>query len=257
MNLEKYINKRLKTKKVLLMTHCVVGYPSLEDNWKMLEAMQEADIDIVELQMPFSEPMADGPLFVKANQKAIERGITLDQYFDFMQKATKTFSFPILMMGYYNTIFRTGHKQFIDRLKASGGCGVIVPDLPIEEYGDLFEICEKEEISPVMFFTPKSTDARLIECAKKASGFVYCVARKGVTGGQTIVAKELDLLIDRYRNATNIPLALGFGLSKKEDIEFLHNKVQVAILGSALLRMWEENGQNAYKDYLKVLASSR
>ena len=121
MQLIDYLRKRLEKRKILLMTHAVVGYPSLEDNWAMLEAMRDADVDLVELQMPFSEPTADGPLFVKANQEALRNGIKLKDYFKLMKRASDSFEFPVLMMGYCNTAFTMGFQVFCESLSMNGG----------------------------------------------------------------------------------------------------------------------------------------
>ena len=126
--LSEYLRNRLKEKKILLMTHTVVGYPSLEDNWRMLEEMQAANVDMVELQMPFSEPIADGPLFVKANQEALKNGIDWNAYFDFMRRAHEKFCFPLLLIGYYNSAFAMGHNSFCSRLAEHGASGYLLPD---------------------------------------------------------------------------------------------------------------------------------
>lgn len=238
------------------MTHCVVGYPSLEENWLMLEAMQKADVDLVELQMPFSEPMADGPLFVKANEKALKNGIKKEVYFDFMKKATQKFSFPIFLMGYYNFIFKLGHECFIKRLNESGGKGFIIPDLPIENFQDLFQLAHHYQMDPILLFSPTSSKARLEQIAKKATGFIYCIARKGVTGKQTVLGSNLTQLLNAYREATSLPLALGFGLNSAEDLKFLKNKVEIAIVGSALLKSWEKGGMSTYINHLQSLSNA-
>ena len=156
MNLQAYIAEQLTERKVLLMTHLIAGFPSLEANWRMLEIMAEVGVDLVELQMPFSEPIADGPTFAMANQAALEGGITLDKYFDLLRRSTQAFDFPHLMMGYYNTAYRLGHGPFCQRLQSNGGCGYILPDLPIEEYGDLFTESAERELTSVMLMTPET-----------------------------------------------------------------------------------------------------
>jgi len=133
MVLEQYLRERLQQKDLLLMTHVVCGYPSFEDNWRELEIMAEFGVDMVELQFPFSEPSADGPLFVKANQQAVADGVRPADCFEFMRKVTEHFPFKVLMMGYYNTAFKMGHESFIKRLSAAGGCGYILPDLPLRK----------------------------------------------------------------------------------------------------------------------------
>ena len=163
MNIEKYIEERLKERKVLLMTHLIAGFPSLEENWRMLEIMGEVGVDLVELQMPFSEPMADGPVFARANQIALENGIVLDQYFDLMKRSTNKYDFPHLMMGYYNTAFRLGNEGFCKRLQDAGGSGYILPDLPVEEGEGLFGLSDEQGLCPIQLMTPTSTDSRLIQ----------------------------------------------------------------------------------------------
>ena len=133
MGLESYIAERKQHKDLLVMAHVVCGYPSFEANMQELEIMHEAGVDLVELQFPFSEPSADGPLFVRANEQSLKSGTTVDQCFDFMKLVSERFSFKVLMMGYYNTVFKMGEEVFVQRLKEAGGVGYIVPDLPLEE----------------------------------------------------------------------------------------------------------------------------
>ena len=257
MNLNEYLNKRLKKHKILLMTHAVVGYPSLEENWKMLEEMGEADVDVVELQMPFSEPSADGPLFVKANQDALRNGVRWKDYFDLMKSASEQFNFPVLMMSYCNTAFSMGFESYCSNIRIHGGEGFIIPDLPLEEFGELLELSRDHEIDPIMLCTPTNSDERLQKICENGSGFIYCVARKGVTGQNTELDRQADDFLCRCRKYSNLPLALGFGLSKPEDLRQLHGKAAIAIVGSALLNTWETMGEHGYHKHLMSLADSR
>jgi len=145
----------------LIMTHVVCGYPSFEDNWKELEIMQEFGVDLVELQFPFSEPSADGPLFVKANQEAIRNNVHVEDCFAFMQKASEAFSFKTIMMGYYNTVFKTGHRRFLEHLRDAGAVGFILPDLPVDEAQELHDIAADLDLSPIILMTPTNSDERL------------------------------------------------------------------------------------------------
>ena len=154
MGLQAYIEKRKKDKELLVMAHVVCGYPSFSDNMKELEIMSATGVDIVELQFPFSEPSADGPLFVKANEESLKSGTTVDQCFDFMKQVSERFSFKVLMMGYYNTAFRMGEELFVRRIKDAGGSGYILPDLPVEESSNLHAISEREGIEPIILMTP-------------------------------------------------------------------------------------------------------
>jgi len=252
MNLNEYLNKRLKKHKILLMTHAVVGYPSLEENWKMLKVMGEADVDVVELQMPFSEPSADGPLFVKANQDALRNGVRWKDYFDLMKSASERFNFPVLMMNYCNTAFSMGFESYCSNIRIHGGEGFIIPDLPLEEFGELFELSRDHELC-----TPTNSDERLQKICENGSGFIYCVARKGVTGQNTELDRHVDDFLCRCRKYSNLPLALGFGLSKPEDLRQLQGKAAIAIVGSALLKTWETIGEHGYRKHLISLADAR
>ena len=257
MDLTAYINERRQQRKILLMTHVIVGYPSLDANWRMLEIMAELDVDLVELQMPFSEPVADGPAFVRANQLALEGGLVLDQYFEFMERSTSSFELPHLMMGYYNTAYKLGHDQFCHRVSQSGGVGYILPDLPFEESGDLFEVGRASGLSPILMMTPTNTEERLLQIGDNAEGFVYAVARKGVTGSRTELDEGLFRFFGRCRAATDLPLALGFGLRQGEDLHQLQGVVEVGIVGSALLESWERGGETEYESFLRELVSGR
>jgi tryptophan synthase alpha chain len=251
-----YLRIRLEQKKILLMTHLIVGFPSLEANWQMLEAMQAADVDLVELQMPFSEPIADGPLFVRANQSALHNGIDWQAYFSFMSEARDQFSFPLLMIGYYNSAFTMGHRSFCSRLQDYGAQGFILPDLPVEEYDDLFELSDEFGLSPIQLCAPTHTEERLQALCEHGRGFIYCVARKGVTGAQTSVESEVLHFLERCRKHTTLPLALGFGLSRGEDLRQLHNAADIAVVGSALLTSWEKGGRDAYIKHLQELSAA-
>jgi tryptophan synthase alpha chain len=252
-SLEHYIRQRLQRKKLLLMTHVVVGYPSLEANMTMLEAMQRADADLVELQFPFSEPIADGPVFLHANQRALEAGITREQYFSFMERAKANFDFKILLMGYYNTVFQMGHEPFCASLAEHGGSGFIVADLPPEEGADLYTHADAYHLAPIMLMTPTTPIPRLRLIAQHARGFVYCVARKGVTGSHTSLDQSLDAFVSRCRKATSLPLALGFGMQTGDDLRRLHGLVDIGVVGTALLAAWEQGGVAQYEALLQDL----
>ena len=257
MNLAEKIRERLKERNILLMTHVIVGYPSLEANWSMLRAMTEAGVDLVELQMPFSEPTADGPLFVRANQEALKNGTTLKDYFSLMRRVSSECPMKILMMGYCNTAFNLGFEEFPSILAENGASGFIIPDLPIEEYGELHQKSLEHGIHPVMLCTPTNTHERLEKILSHASGFAYCVARKGVTGKSTELNAETDFFLSLSRELTDIPIALGFGLSEPENLRMLQGKAEIAIVGSALLKSWEKGGEFAYREHLFSLAEAR
>ena len=253
--LETYVRERLKQKKMLLMTHAVVGFPSFDDNMAMLDIMQRVGADIVELQLPFSEPIADGPIFVRANQHALDAGVNWEQYFRFMERASKAFDFKILMMGYYNSALQMGHEAFGACLAEHGASGFIMADLPPQEAGPLFAEADRFDLAPIVLMTPTNSMERLRQLAQYARGFVYCVARKGVTGAPTQIDQSLEAFIARCRQATSLPLGLGFGLRTGADLQQIRGHVDIAIVGTALLEAWEQ-GATRYERLLREMATA-
>jgi tryptophan synthase alpha chain len=253
--LESHLRQRLAKKSLLLMTHVVVGYPSFHANWAMLEAMDRAGVDLVELQLPFSEPIADGASFVKANHGAIQSGTAWRTYFDFAERATTRFSFPILFMGYYNSVFRMGTERFCASLSETGMRGFILPDLPPEEAAELNAAAQGRGLHPILIMTPTNSPDRLAEIGRQASGFVYCAARKGVTGRKTDISPGVAAFLQRCRKATSLPLGLGFGIGTAADLREVRGLADIAIVGTSGLDAWEERGADGYLQYLEDLAA--
>lgn len=256
MDLESHLRQRLAKKPLLLMTHLVVGYPSLDANWAMLEAMDSAGVDLVELQLPFSEPIADGPSFVKANHDAIEAGTDWQTYFDLAARAAERFSFELVFMGYYNSVFSMGAERFCARLSEAGMRGFILPDLPPEEATELTAVARGFGLDAIPIMTPTNSPARLAEIGRQTSGFVYCAARKGVTGRKTDLSEGVPAFLERCRKATSVPLGLGFGIRTAEDVRELRDLADIAIIGTAGLNAWEERGPDGYRQYLEGLVAA-
>ncbi|MFM7785294.1 MAG: tryptophan synthase subunit alpha [Gammaproteobacteria bacterium] len=253
MLLNEYVAGRLAHRRPLLMTHVVCGYPSFEDNWRELGIMASRGVDFVELQFPFSEPSADGPLFVKANQESLARGTTVTQCLEFMARVTQAFPFRVFMMGYYNTAFKMGHAEFVGQLARAGASGYILPDLPLEEAAPLHQLADAKGLAPIVLMTPTNTDARIALLADAARGFVYCVARRGVTGASTSMDEELAGFLARCRAATSLPLAVGFGVSTAEDLRFIGEHAEIAVIGTAALRAWEQGREAALERFFDTL----
>ena len=261
MALNNYLSEQIALRKgsereALLMTHVVCGYPSFEANWQALEIMAAVGVELVELQFPFSEPSADGPLFVKANQAAIDSGVQVDDCFEFMHKVSAHFDFKVVMMGYFNTVFKTGLRPFMQRLKEAGGSGFILPDLPIEEAHSLHQIAAELDLAPIVLMTPTNSEARLKQLATAARGFIYCVARKGVTGSQTEMNNEVAEFIKQCRRHTDLPLAIGFGVSTHEDVAFIGEHAEIAVIGTAALKVWEAGGAAALQTFFSDLTGA-
>ena len=253
MGLQTYIEQRKQSKDLLVMAHVVCGYPSFAANMEALEIMAEAGVDLVELQFPFSEPSADGPLFVKANEQSLKAGTTVDQCFEFMKQASERFPFKILMMGYYNTAFKMGEVKFVKRIKEAGGVGYILPDLPVEESDNLHQLSADAGIEPIILMTPTSSEKRLAQLGAASRGMVYVVARRGVTGSKTNMGDDVTSLVARCRQHTSVPIGVGFGISSKADLDVLRGSADLAIIGTAALKIWEASGAAGLKTFFKDL----
>ncbi len=251
--LEAYVRKQREEKPILLMTHIVLGYPSFEASIEVVDAMVEAGVDLIELQIPFSEPMADGPVILHANQVALHEGATVEKCFEVAAMLAKKHpQVPLLFMSYYNIAFKRGLKRFAADTQAAGLVGAIIPDVPHEEASDLFAAMTEHQLEPVLLFSPSSSDARMKEIAAHARGLIYCIARKGVTGAKTDFG-GLDDYLARCRAATSLPLALGFGVKDAEDVRGLTGKVDIAVVGSQTIKVIDEHGVGAVGEFIAGL----
>jgi len=251
--LEDHIQRRLRQKEILLMTHTVLGHPTLEDSFRIIETMVDAGVDLMELQIPFSEPMADGPVIVRANQEALKRGITVQECLNLASQAARSFPIPFLIMTYYNIPFCYGVDHFISDMAEKGLYGAIIPDLPVEEGNGYLKAMEQKGLCPVLMFAPTTSDERMRRIGASARGFVYCVARKGVTGADTVFSHDLTSYLGRCRNASRLPLAVGFGIKDREDVGFLKGKADIAVIGTQTIRLREEKGIEAVGRFIGAL----
>ncbi len=251
--LESYIKERKKEKEILLMTHIVLGHPSFDDAAKIIAAMVDAGVDLMELQIPFSEPIADGPVILHANQESLKRGATVKKCMDFAKKAAGQFDIPFLFMSYYNIVFKYGVDRFAAFMAESDLKGAIVPDLPPEEGAEYLNAMAAHGLDPIFLFSPNTPEARLKSIASIAKGFIYCVARKGVTGSNTNFTREFETYLERCRRATDLPLALGFGVKEKKDVDFLKGKVDIAVIGTKTIQLVEKEGVGAVEGFIRSL----
>lgn len=251
--LEAYVREQRKKKDILLMTHIVLGYPSFEASIEVVDAMVEAGVDLIELQIPFSDPMADGPVILQANQRALAAGATVERCFAVAEElAGKHPSVPFLFMSYYNIAFKKGLSEFARATHQAGLRGAIVPDLPHEEGEEFLSLMKKQTLEPILLFSPNSSDSRMKEIAGYASGFIYCIARKGVTGAGTDFG-VLDGYLNRCQRATNLPLAVGFGVKDAGDVRALVGKVDIAVVGSQTIQVIDAEGVGAVGAFIRGL----
>ncbi len=251
--LSEYINTRLRDRRILLMTHIVIGYPSLAESFRLVDIMVEAGVDLMELQIPFSEPIADGPTIARANQAALTAGSSVDGCFDFAKRVVGKHSIPFLFMSYFNIAFCRGTARFVEQMAEAGLRAAIIPDLPFEEGTEYLSRTRQHGIDPIFIFSPTTRPERMVKIAQVARGFVYCVARQGVTGQETRFSNELESYLARCRTATQLPLALGFGVRSPKDVAYLEGKVDIAVVGSETLRIVDEHGVGAAGEFVRSL----
>ena len=251
--LEAYIRKRTEEKGILMLAHVVVGYPSMEGSLELVKTIVSAGVDLMELQIPFSEPIADGPVILHANESALASGVKVDDCFEFASRVTQAFDIPFLFMSYYNVVFKRGEERFFEEARAVGIQGAIVPDIPPEEGETYLAAADAHGINPILILAPTTTPDRLAFLADFGRGFFYCVARKGITGSTTTFSSGLDEFLSRCRKVRALPLALGFGVSQKKDVDFLKGKVEVAVVGSQAMRILNAHGMSAVGDFFRGL----
>jgi len=251
--LRRAIEEKLEKKPILLMTHLVLGYPSFEVNRQVVAGMVEGGVDLIELQIPFSEPLADGPVISRACQDSIEAGARVSGCLAFAAEVAGRHDIPFLFMTYYNIIFRYGEDRFLDEAVKMGIRGLIVPDLPPEEGGAYLQKSREAGVAPIQIFAPTSTDRRMAELSAVADGFIYCVARRGVTGKQTDFDSTFDTYLGRCRAATDLPLAVGFGIREKKDVDALQGKADIAVIGTRTIEIVDKEGPAAVAPFIKSL----
>lgn len=223
-----------KKKEGALIAYICAGDPTPSATKEYVTALVRGGADIIELGLPFSDPTADGPTIQAGIERALNNGMTPDVYFRTV--ASLKMHIPLVVMTYYNLIFKRGLEKFVKDCAASGISGIIVPDLPPEESGELSDLCKKNEVDLIFLVAPTTTDERLKRILAEGKGFIYLVARLGVTGARSDVALSTRKLIERVRTTT--PKAVGFGISNgKQAAQIIHAGADGVIVGSAFVEI--------------------
>ncbi len=246
-------------KRIGLMTHVVIGYPTLKETATIVEMMAENGADFIELQIPFSDSLADGPTIMHANDVAISGGVKIEDCFQLMKKLAFKVDIPLLFMGYYQSVFHFGVERFCKRAKEVGAQGLIIPDIPIDEEGfeHFIEICEKYDLHHIRLLSPSSTEERIKMNAQVQNGFVYCTSRNGVTGSGKKIDSQLAHFLDRVKKYIKVPVAVGFGISRSEQIQALRQHAEIAVVGSAVIDLIDEEGINLVPKFIKDLCQKK
>ena len=219
-----------------LVPYVTVGFPDVETSQALAEVIIESGADLLELGIPFSDPLADGVTIQKTSFRALEHGVNLDTSFELVRHLrSKGVEAPLIFMGYYNPFLRYGVDAFVRAAHDAGLDGVIVADLPTEESGPFKELCDDAGIYLIPLLAPTSTDRRIARACKDANGFIYCVSLTGVTGARNALAGDLPELVRRIRLHTDLPVLMGFGISSREHVEAVGRFADGAVVASALL----------------------
>jgi len=229
--------------------------PDLETTRALLWAAAEAGAAVVELGFPFSDPLADGPTIQAATQRALRHRPTLEAFLEFVAGLYEEgYPLPVVVMGYYNPFFRFGIARFAREARRAGLCGAIIPDLPLEEARPWLREARRRGLSAIMLAAPTTPPERLERIARASSGFLYYVSVTGITGARERLPEDLALRLDFAREVSPVPVAVGFGISRPEHVRLLAPHAHALVVGSALVRIVEEEGRRAPQRVQKVLS---
>jgi tryptophan synthase alpha chain len=227
-----------------LVTYTTAGDPDLPRSAEILKALDRAGADVLEVGVPFSDPVADGPVIQRATERALAAGGSLRASLSLVERVRPDVSAPIVIFSYANPLMRMGVETFARRAAAAGVDGVLALDLPIEEAGEFREALASEGLDTIFLLSPTTIDARIRKAAELGRGFLYGISRLGVTGARDRVAKGAEAMVRRIRMLTDLPIALGFGISRPEHVAEVGAYADAAVVGSALVSLIAEAGDS-------------
>jgi tryptophan synthase alpha chain len=218
------------------------GDPDLATTEKLLVTLTQSGATLIELGVPFSDPMADGPVIQRASERALKNSFGLQEILDLVSRARKQIDIPIILFSYYNPLLQFGLKRLAEAAKDVGLDGVLVTDLSPEESDEFLTELRAQDLDMIFLVAPTSTDERLKLIAERASGFIYAVSRAGVTGTRESVSAEAEKLVNRMRKFSELPIAVGFGISNAEQVADVHRYADAVVVGSAIVAEMERLG---------------
>ena len=220
------------------------GDPDLETTEKIVYAMDKAGCDLIELGISFSDPTAEGPVIQEANVRALSNGVTTDKVFEMVNRIRKNTDIPMVFMTYANVVYSYGIEKFCQKMVEGNMSGMILPDVPFEEKEEFDTVCKEYGLDLISMIAPTSHQ-RIQTIAKEANGFIYCVSSLGVTGVRSKITTDIGAMVDLVREVTDVPVAVGFGISTPEQAKKMASQSDGAIVGSAIIKIIEKYGKDA------------
>lgn len=239
--IDRLFAKLRKERKKAFIVYITAGYPSLMATEKLISGLEKSGVDLIELGIPFSDPLADGPTIQKASERAISGGANIKSILRIVRSARKKVKLPLVFMTYYNLVSHYGLERFVGESKAAGADGIIIPDLPHEEAKKLIDVSKRQDFATVFLAAPTSTAARLKNISVKSKGFIYYVSLMGVTGAREELAEDIVGNIRRLKRITKKPVCVGFGISRPEQAKRIARLADGVIVGSAVIKIIEKN----------------
>jgi tryptophan synthase alpha chain len=224
-----------------IVAYITAGDPSLDATLKFVLALAEAGADVIELGIPFSDPLADGPTIQRASERALKSGTTLASVLELVRRIRQSSEVPVVLFGYYNPVLQMGLEKFAEAASGAGADGVLITDLTAEESSEYRGILAAHHLDRIFLGAPTSTDERLAAIAGCSSGFLYLISRTGVTGAKDALPDDLPSLVRRARAVTKLPIAVGFGISLPGHVSLLGGLADAAVVGSALVSEIEQH----------------
>jgi len=249
------INQKLKEDKKILSIYFTAGYPELNDTLPIIQQLENSGVDMIEIGLPFSDPLADGPTIQASSTQALKNGMTSTVLFDQLKDIRKKVQIPLIIMGYFNPILQYGVEAFCKKCSEIGIDGLIIPDLPVDVYNDLYKpVFEKYGLINVFLITPQTSVKRINFIDSISNGFIYMVSSASVTGSQSGFGTEQTRYFKRVADMNlNNPQIIGFGISNNETFKQATEYAQGAIIGSAFIKYITEKGIKKISDFVKTI----
>ncbi|MBL4663239.1 MAG: tryptophan synthase subunit alpha [Flavobacteriaceae bacterium] len=251
------IQTRLQQERKLLSIYFTAGYPQINDTVKIIEQLEQAGVDMIEIGLPFSDPLADGPTIQASSTRALQNGMSTEILFDQLKDIRQTVSIPLIIMGYFNPILQYGVEAFCVKCNEIGIDGLILPDLPLSEYQEHYQnTFEKYNLINVFLITPQTSEIRVREIDRASNGFIYMVSSTSTTGAKSTFGNTQTDYFNRIASlGLRNPQIVGFGISNAETFTSVTKSTQGAIIGSAFIKMLSEKGLNGIPAFVKSIVN--